>query len=153
MWFSRANRFVSRTFRLADDVFVVRSQPVIYATRHQHLRQFDVVGINVFFLRKRNFRRLLVSTLAKPHPRPCGIRLLHVLKRPVQIALENDPDVPAVTGEESIIKNVQRFFGVVAPLHVDSDEGLELASAVQDVLHVGDTQLLVEVETHRRELH
>ena len=52
-----------------------------------------------------------------------------------------------------MIENVQRLPGVVAALHVDPDKRLELARAVEDVLHVGDAELLVQVEAHRGELN
>ena len=52
-----------------------------------------------------------------------------------------------------MIKSVQRLLSVIAAFHVDAHERLELARSLENVLHVRDAKLLVDIESHRRELY
>ena len=58
----------------------------------------------------------------------------------------DDPDVVAIRRMQTILEQPKRPLGVRAVLHVDSNEGPQVARTTDDVVHERDTQLLGDVE-------
>src|SRR4029079_5134344 len=64
----------------------------------------------------------------------------------------HDADVLPVSWIESLLEEVERSLRVLAGLHVDAHEGAVFARALEDLVHDRDTQILRDVEAHRRQL-
>jgi hypothetical protein len=71
-----------------------------------------------------------------------------------QVRLQHDPDVvTAELGEQPVGEQPQRPLGVRGALHVHPDETAVRPGAVHDRCDVRETERLVEVEPHLRQLH
>src|SRR5207248_10968079 len=138
-----------------DHARIVGGDAVVNAAFEQHFHKLDVVGVDLGFLLKSNFGRLLIGTFAEANANAFGKKRLHVTLAAVQVRLNDGADRARVPGVAvQVAHKVQGTLGVGRALHVHANEvGWTAAGGPRH--QAGDQlpgQPLVDVHTHVGEL-
>ena len=116
----------------------------------QAARQRVEVFVDVGFLRIRDRRRFEVRALDQPDRRAERHQRFDVVLRAIQIRLQRDAD--SRRSRARAAEQIERRIDVGRALHVDPDEVVALAGAIDQPLQVAEAQLLVEIEPELRRL-
>ena len=116
------------------------------------MHALHVVGVDILLVRIRDCLRLCVCSLANAYTRFDEIRVLHVGKGSIEIALQHDTDILAIARIEALVEKVQRPLRVFARLHIDPNEGAVVTCTLKNLVHDCNAELLGDVEPHRGEL-
>src|ERR1035437_9761084 len=77
---------------LGNHGLVLGGQPVEDGAVKQHATEADEVSIHIGLAWKRHLGRLVVSSLAQPHPNVVGDELLDIGLRAIEVGLDHDAD-------------------------------------------------------------
>ena len=136
---------------LPDERLVVRGDGDVRALAQAALHQRDVRTIHVSLVGERDRVGLEVRTLDDAEVGSAREEALEVGGRAVEVGLKHGAHavVPRVA---EALEETERQVDVLRLLHVDADEGSELAGARYESLDVGVRDLLVEGQPEVREL-
>ena len=110
---------------MIDELLVVGGDRCVAGTAERALDEADVRGVHVRLLRIGDLRRLEVGALDEAQVRLEGKERLKVVLGPVEIRLEDGPDVGEPRLAEPAV-DVERLVHDRRVLHVDPDEVAEL---------------------------
>jgi len=111
------------SLRLANDVFIVRGQPMIDAALQQDLHQLDIISVDFRLFLEGNFGRFLVGTLAQPNADAVGQQLFNVAFGAVHVSLDHCSHTALVPGYAvQLVDKVERALRVGGAFHIHANE-------------------------------